>query len=352
MTEAPVPQGPARHRPIRVVVADDSASMCALLVALLEGSATMQVVGVAGDGAEAVRLTARLRPDVVTLDLRMPQLDGLEATRRIMRECPTPIVIVSGSLQRGDVDLTIAALQAGALSVVRKPAVADPDGCHELLQIVRLMAGVPVVHHWQRPAPARAAARPPAGPRPEIVGIAASTGGPPVLASVLRALPADFPMPLLVVQHVADGFTAGLVDWLAGQTALAVRPAEQGRVLRPGEVLVAPDGLHLEVSRRGLVHLSAAPPYRGLRPSANYLFASLALAYGARALGVILSGMGDDGADGLAMLHRSGGRTVAQAAGSCAVDGMPQEAVRRGVIDAELPVDAIAATLIELSRVR
>jgi two-component system chemotaxis response regulator CheB len=345
---------PIRRNLIRVVIADDSVTMRELLVALVEGSGNMQVVGVGRNGEEALRLTQRFRPDVVTLDVRMPHMDGLEATRRIMQECPTPIVIVSASLQRNDVDLTLEALRAGALTVVRKPGLADPDACSDLLAAVELMSAVPVVHHWRRPPGRRLppAASPPAVARPDIVGIAASTGGPAALATLLKPLPADFPLPLLVVQHVTHGFTAGLADWLAGETVLAVRLAEHGQPLRPGQVLIAPDDAHLGVNRGGLVQLSKAAPYKGLRPSANHLFESMATAYGARTLGVILTGMGDDGADGLVTLHRAGGRTLAQDAGSCVVYGMPREAVLRGAIDEELSLEAIASALAALAPAR
>jgi two-component system chemotaxis response regulator CheB len=340
---------------IRVVVVDDSSAMRELLVALVESTQNMHVVGIGANGEEALRLTRRLRPDVVALDMRMPQMDGLEATRRIMQECPTPIVIVSGSQRSGDVDLTLEALRAGALSVVRKPGLADGTACQDLIEALRLMAGVPVVHRWRRaesgvprrPAPAR-----PSRPRiyPDSSGLASSTGGPAALAAVFKPLPADFPLPILVVQHMTHGFTAGLVEWLAGETRLRVRLAQQGHSVRPGEVLVAPDGRHLELSRQGVIQLSQAAPYKGLRPSANVLFESLAASYGARAAGVMLTGMGDDGAAGLARLHQTGGYTYAQNEASCVVYGMPREAVLRGAVDEELPPESIATALAALAR--
>jgi two-component system chemotaxis response regulator CheB len=338
---------------IRVVVADDSPTMRELLVALVDSAPNMHVVGTGANGEEALRLTRRLKPDVVTLDVRMPRMDGLEATRRIMQECPTPIVIVSGSILRSDVDLTLEALRAGALTVVRKPGLADATACHDLIEALRLMAGVPVVHRWRRAEsslPRPALVRPPA-PRiyPDIIGIAASTGGPAALATVLKALPADFALPMLVVQHVTRGFTGGLAEWLAGETRLRVRLAQQGHAPRPGEVLLAPDDRHLEITRQGTLQLSQAAPYKGLRPSANVLFESLAAAYGARATGVILTGMGDDGADGLLALHRAGGRIYAQNEASCVVYGMPREAVLRGAVDEELPLKAIASVLAALA---
>ena len=178
-----------------------------------------------------------------------------------------------------------------------------------------------------------------------MIGVAASTGGPAALAAVLGALPAAFPTPILVVQHVTRGFTAGLAEWLAGQTPLRVALAGHGDTPPPGTVLIAPDDYHLQVNARGVVELCKEPPYRGLRPSANYLFRALAHAYGPRAVGVMLTGMGDDGVEGLAALHQAGGLTLAQDEQSCVVYGMPREARARHAVDRVLPLDQIAAAL-------
>lgn len=369
-----------RTDPIRVVVVDDSRTARELLVALLQSAEGIQVVGTAPDGAEAVRIVKRLRPDVVTMDVFMPRMDGLEATRRIMRDIPTPIVVVTATLMRDDMDLAFEALRAGALTAIRKPGLADPETCEKVVQAVRLMADVPVVHRWGRGEGTSAISRkatlpsPPTSEEPEttraddlalsgrvdappvldqrrvsIIGIASSTGGPAALVAVLASLPADFPIPILVVQHVTKGFTTGLADWLNGETALEIGLAGHGETPQPGAVLLAPDDYHIQVNKEGVVELCKEPPYKGLRPSANYLFRSLARAYGRRAMGIVLTGMGDDGAEGMEALHQEEGLTIAQDEGSCVVYGMPREAIMRNAVDYVLPLNHIAVAVSSLT---
>ncbi len=344
-------------RPVRVLIVDDSPTMREMLQVVLQGAPDIEVVGAGKNGADAVLLTTRLRPDVITMDVRMPGVDGLEATRRIMRTVPTPIVIVTGSLMRDDANLGMEALRAGALTVLRKPGLVDPESYEQLIQTVRTMAGVPVIHHW-----GHTRALPPHTPtlrietprRPgeiTIVGIASSTGGPSVLAGILQQLPEDFGLPVLIVQHITNGFGASLAEWLGRQTHLPVTVAGHGDAVRPGQVLIAPDDYHMQVSARGIVELSHEEKYHGLRPSADYLFRSLARAYGRRALGIMLTGIGDDGCDGLEDLHLAGGLTVAQTEATCAVFGMPRAALARQIIDHALPPNEIATLLTRLAPV-
>ncbi len=376
-TEQRVAIPKTRPGPIRVVVVDDSPTARELLVAILQRAEGIQVVGVGRDGEEAVRLTRRLHPDVVTMDIRMPTMDGLEATRCIMRDVPTPIVIVTASLMRADMDLTFEALRAGALAVASKPGLTDPEACNKVIQIVRLMSEVPVVHHWgrseQRPlaeleslsTPTRSilsnleepVVLPPSiGANDQrciqIIGIASSTGGPSALATVLESLPADFPVPILVIQHIAYGFVAGLAEWLDNRTPLRVSLAGHGDTPQPGTVLLAPDDYHVQINVQGIIELHKERPYKGLRPSANYLFHSLARAYGPRAMGIVLTGMGDDGAEGLESLRRAGGLTVAQAEQGCVVYGMPREAIARNAVDRVLALEQIASALDQMTRCR
>lgn len=356
----------AKAAPIRVLVADDSTTARELLVAILQGAEGLQVVGVAGDGVEALRLTQRMQPDLVLMDIRMPNLDGLEATRRIMHEVPTPIVLVTGATMHTEMELSFEALQAGALTVVEKPGLADPETSAQLIRTVRSMAQVPVVRRWRQagasasscksePEP-RAPETPSARPRPlalpaellrrrRVVGIAASTGGPGALARLLKPLKRDFPLPVLVVQHVTAGFAAGFADWLNGQTALEVKLASHGAEIQGGVVLLAPDGYHLQVNGAGWVELYRGEPYKGLRPSANYLFDSLARHYGPQAVGIVLTGMGDDGVEGLAALRRMGGLTLAQDEQSSIVYGMPREAVEQGAASVACSLEQLALTL-------
>jgi two-component system chemotaxis response regulator CheB len=221
-----------------------------------------------------------------------------------------------------------------------------------------MMAGVPVIHHWgtvsaKPPAAPRKPAPPANGKDPlknlkskiRVIGIAASTGGPSTLAAVLKDLPADFPLPIVLVQHFSPGFANGLADWLGTQTSLRIKIAAHDEVLQPGVVLLAPDDYHMLVKPSGKIELSTEPSYRGLRPSANPLFESLAEAYGSAALGIILTGMGDDGAEGLLKLHQAGGVIIAQEEESCVVYGMPREAVARGAVDRSLTPEQIGFTL-------
>lgn len=340
---------------IRVLIVEDSPTIRMLLEAMLDSDPEIEVIGTAADGEEGVRKTKALKPDLITMDIRMPRMDGFEATKRIMAECPTPIVVVSASVEASDLKIAFNALQAGALDVVEKPPGirhAEFETIREqLVTAVKLMSDVKVV--TRRPLPAR-----PAGPAPtprpllkgriDIIAIAASTGGPAALAEILTKMPAGTPVPILIVQHITRGFDEGLVRWMDSVSPLPVRLAVNGQRLRAGEVLVGPQGVHLGVSDSARVVLSQSPSVQSHCPSATYLFRSVAEAYGRYALGVILTGMGDDGVDGLVALKRAGGRVLAQDEDSSVVFGMPRQAIARGVVDQVVPLSAMAATIVEL----
>ncbi|MBI4495183.1 MAG: chemotaxis-specific protein-glutamate methyltransferase CheB [Chloroflexi bacterium] len=325
-----------------------------MLVALLDADPELDVAGWATNGEQAIRATAMLKPDVITMDLQMPGLDGLEATRRIMLETPTPIVLVSSSATRENRQLAFEAFEAGVLAVLEKPAnVSEAEQrAQELLRTVKSMARVKVIRRWAQerlrpPALPEPAAVKPGTRSPEVVAVGASTGGPQALLEILSRLPATFSLPVLVVQHIAPGFTAGLVEWLRPHCALPIQvvrselPAD-----RPG-IYVAPAGQHLVVRGRSLA-LTSAPPVSGHQPSATVLFQSVAHAYGAAAIGVLLTGMGEDGAAGLRDLKRAGGVTIAQDEESSIVFGMPAVAIGMGVVDYVLPPAAIGPLLAEL----
>jgi two-component system, chemotaxis family, protein-glutamate methylesterase/glutaminase len=336
---------------LRVLVVDDSEVARRLLAEVLGRDGGLQVVGEAASGSEALRLAERLRPDVITMDVQMPGMDGLETTRRIMERHPAPIVVVSGGHDPADLTHSVRALDAGALAALRKPRGPAHPGfaaeAAELVGTVKLMAEVKVF----RRRPAAAAAATPAAPIPtrrrpaELVAVGASTGGPAALATVLRGLPATTPVPVLVVQHITPGFDAALAAWLDETTPLPVRLAGHGQPLRPGEVVIAPVGSHLGLSGAGRIELHQGPPVDGHRPSATHLFASVARIYGPRALGVILTGMGSDGAAGLLELRHAGGTALAQDEASCVVPGMPAAAVAAGAVDQVVPLDGLAARI-------
>ena len=331
---------------IRVLVAEDSAVTREFLVALLRGAPGFEVVGAARDGAEALEEAERLRPDVVVMDVHMPRMDGLEATRRIMASVPTPIVLVSATT-RDEAALGFDALKAGAVAVSGKPVGPEhPDheaSAADFVKTVRLMSEVKVVRRWP-PREPRVAAGGPAAPdrRVRVVAFGASTGGPAALAQILGDLPPDLEAPLLIVQHITPGFASGLAEWLAKETRLRVKLAEPGETVRPGAAYLAPDGVQMGIRPDGRIHLAAGPGGDDLCPSASYLFESVAEAYGRWAMGVLLTGMGGDGAAGLRRLRQAGGVTVAQDEATSVVFGMPAEAVRLEAAEYVMPPDGIA----------
>jgi two-component system chemotaxis response regulator CheB len=359
-------------KPLRILLVDDSAFVRRVLRELLEHDPTVRVVGEAPNGRVALAQVAELRPDLVVLDVRMPEMDGVETTRQIMAYHPTPILVLTASLSSYEVDITFQMLGAGALDVMEKPSLGDPvelERCRRaLLRKVHLLARVKVVTHLrgrrgalptvgtQHAASLRGGTSPTddataqrsgvLSPSFPVVVIGASTGGPRVARQILAALPSDFPAAVLLVQHIAQGFSAGLVEWLAPGLALPVRLATEGDCLCPGEVLVAPDRLDLLVQPGGRVHLSGLPILLQ-RPAIDIAMQSVAAVFGSAASGVLLTGMGRDGAIGLQAIRRAGGYTIAQDEASCTIFGMPRAAIELGAARAVLPPAAIAATLID-----
>ncbi|MBI3456964.1 MAG: chemotaxis-specific protein-glutamate methyltransferase CheB [Candidatus Rokubacteria bacterium] len=336
---------------IRVLVAEDSAVTREYLVYLLGEDPGLHVVGAARDGREAVEQAERLKPDVIVMDVHMPRMNGFEATREIMERVPTPIVIVSASISREEVAITFQALKAGALTAVDKPGGPDHPGHAEdarrLLETVKLMAEVKVVRRWrtrERPIPLS-----PLPPKPDrkirLIAIGASTGGPQVVAEILRTLPGNLGAPILLVQHIAPGFTAGLVEWLGQETRLPVKPAEPGEAVRPGTVYLAVDGSQMGITREGRIRLTREPAEDGFAPSVSYLLQAAAEAYGRSAMGILLTGMGRDGATGLKRMREAGGLTVAQSEESSVIFGMPGEAIRLGAAEYVLSPEQIAGLI-------
>lgn len=340
---------------MRVLVVDDSAVTREYLIYLLEEDPDIEVVGTAVDGLEATEKAAQLKPDVILMDVHMPRLNGYEAACRIMEQTPTPIVMASASMEQGETSMTFEAIRAGALTVVQKPVgfghpLAAQTG-RQLIQTLKLMAEVKVVRRWPRREPP---AQPdPPMPRPQqrisAVAIGASTGGPAVLMEILGALPVDLSMPVLVVQHIAAGFTSGLISWLQQGTPLRVKLAEAGNDLDAGTVYLAPDGWQMGVSRNHRIHLAKDGANYGFCPSVSYLFESVAAVYGRSALGVLLTGMGQDGASGLLSLRRAGSMTIAQDADSSTIFGMPAAAINLGAAQYVLAPAAIAQTIRSLA---
>jgi two-component system chemotaxis response regulator CheB len=353
-----------------VLIADDSATVRTALVEMLSTDKRLLVVGQARDGVEAVAMARTLSPDVITMDVNMPRLDGLGATAAIMTEAPSRVLMVCSVSEQGQMDLSFKAMAAGALELLPKPAAGPKElrkWGERVAEAVRLMAEVPVVRRTRRAPNAsgedgqRAPATTLHAPAPRLsgtmrshighidaIGIVASTGGPPALASVLSALPIKLPVPVLIAQHIADGFTGGLVRWFSSVTKLSVQIASEGARALPGHVYLPPDGLDVEIDAGGMLHTPKAVSMN--TPSGNRLLFSLARSYGVRAVGIVLTGMGDDGALGLLAIRKAGGSTLVQDEASSVVFGMPQAAHALGAAQQVVPLDSIAPLIVELCR--
>ncbi len=343
---------------LRVLVVEDSLTVRKHLCEVLSRDPGLEVVAEAGDGRQAIELCQALRPDVITLDMMLPLMSGLAATEFIMAYCPTPILVVSSSVNRGELFKTYEALAAGAVEVMDK---AGQDGAGEqweqrLVATVKLVARVKVLTHvrgrWQRrdgnpPPPPFVAGAP---GRPRIVALGASTGGPGALVAILGALPVDFPLPVLIVLHIAEPFGTQFADWLDGQSQHRVRIAADGQPIG-GAVSIAAPGRHLSV-QDGRFRCDDGPERFSCRPSIDVLFESVAREYGNGAVAALLTGMGQDGARGLLAVRAAGGATIAQDEASCIVFGMPREAQEIGAAQLVLPLQQIGPTLAALAGMR
>ena len=350
---------------VRVLIVEDSRVVREFLMQILGSDPEIEIVGTAETGQEALEAVERTRPDIITMDVHMPEMNGFDATRRIMETCPTPIVIVSGSRDVAETAGVFRGIEAGALAVLPRPAgIGDPEhqrSAADFVGTVKLMSEVKVVRRWPHPrretAPMASQSAdssvPTAierrGARTEIqlIAIGASTGGPPVLRAILSELPKDLP-PILIVQHIANGFTQGFVEWLAQSSNLPVQLPVHGQQVVPGGVYVAPDGVHMTVGIDKRIELNTRAPENGLRPSVSYLFRSVAKAYGQSAIGVLLTGMGKDGALELKLMKDQGAVTIAQAKETSVVHGMPGEAISLGGATYILPPEKISMTLTSL----
>jgi two-component system chemotaxis response regulator CheB len=348
--------------PIRLLAFDASPEAGQGLRGLLKQAPDISLIGVARRPAEMLEMARTLKPNLMTVSTEAATSTAVEVARTLMEQAPGPIVMLASDRVATQVTAALQAMDAGALAVIPPAAGRDPKGDARALATLRAMAGMKVVRRWRPAAPgvrvtagksAGVPATLPAGlsavRRARVVAIAASTGGPAVLHRIFARLPADLAAPILVVQHIARGFAAGLAEWLTGGTALPVELAKRGENLRDGVIYVADNDLHLGVSSRGTVLLSDDPPIEGFRPSANFLFKSVARFYGQHALGVVLTGMGEDGASGLVELSAAGGRVLAQDEASCVVFGMPAAAIKQGVASAVLTPDDIAAELVRFA---
>lgn len=349
-----------RTTPIRVLVIDDSALMRKMITQMLQRDSSIEVVGTAMDGAFGLKKIEELRPDVVTLDLEMPQMDGLEMLKHITKRAPVPVIVVSSHSTEGAAE-TFKALQWGAFDFVPKPQENASLTIDTIAE--ELVAKVKVAGAARKPRVEVAAVdedrlravRKPPRPAPHaritpsrIVAIGISTGGPNALLYLLSQLPADFPGSLLIVQHMPEGFTQMFAHRLGEACAIEVKEAQSGDLLLAGRALICPGNRHMRVRRMPLgdvVVLSDDALVNGHRPSADVLFRSVAQEFGARTIGLIMTGMGEDGADGIGLIKDAGGLAVAQDEASSVVFGMPKVAIERGHVSRVVPLDAIANML-------
>ena len=341
---------------IRLLIVDGSVVERQLLADIFNADGGFQVVGAVASGDEALRAITRCKPDVIAMDVQLTSEDGYAATKRIMESAPLPVVMMS-SIHRNDETLSLRrATEAGAVAAVGKPPGRGNPGHAEaaakLVQVVKLMAEVKVVRRWRRRAAIVAVAEPPprapAPPRNrkiQIVAIGASTGGPQALQELFMGLDLPFPLPIVVTQHIAQGFLPTLVGWLRQSTGHIVSIGADREPVLPGHIYLAPDNLHMGVNPRGELVMSETPADNGLRPSVAHLFRSVAAAYGPRAAGVLLTGMGRDGAVELKLLRDRGAATFAQNEETSVVYGMPGEACRLAAAQHELSPDGIAIKL-------
>ncbi|MCT7951668.1 chemotaxis-specific protein-glutamate methyltransferase CheB [Ancylothrix sp. C2] len=391
---------------IRVLLVEDSPVATTIFKRMLSTSPDIIVVGCARTGTEGLAMIPHLQPHVICTDLHMPQMDGLEFTQEVMAKFPRPILVISSSVQPENTHNVFKLLQAGAVEVFPKPRGAIGENYEttraELISKIRILSGVAVFTRRRRPVASESTPLPPkstTGSKPgnarsgvsagvglsvrakvsqpprtvvsptpgtrlppdqkgvdapapttrtpiKIVGVGASTGGPQALYTILTSFPANFPVPLICVQHISEGFLQGLVDWLNAECAMTVKIASPGEWPQPGTIYFPPERYHLELNSQGRFNCSSAPPCSGHRPSVTVTFNSLAKIYGSKAMAILLTGMGRDGADGMQAISRAGGLTIAQDEKTSVVFGMPKEAIALNAASLVLPVNEIAPMIL------
>lgn len=390
-------QNPPGNGDVKVLVVDDSRFAREMVKAILEGDDSIRVIGTAEDGKRALQAVEDLKPDLITMDINMPVMDGYEAIEQIMAYHPTPILVIAAPQTESDV--AFRCLGLGALDVMEKPSPGEwgdlKNESQKIQRKIRMLAKVQVIAHprgrrrhmeeprplaagtvpsartsaaileqVEPPGPAAPGTKPPAAiapaapPEPaaevstkrgyQIIAIASSTGGPRALNRVLARIPADIPAGIVIVQHIADGFTDGLVNWLNADSKITVRQAEPGDRVSLGLALIAPNGYHLVVRADGEAELSTTDPVGGFRPSGDVLLKSVAEAYGNRAIGLILTGMGCDGAEGIRAISEKGGATIAQDEATSVIFGMPKAAIDMGAVSRVSPLEEIADEIMRL----
>ncbi|MBI5870556.1 MAG: chemotaxis-specific protein-glutamate methyltransferase CheB [Actinobacteria bacterium] len=344
---------------VRVLVADDSPTVRLMLCRMLEKDADIRVVGTAGDGREAIEQVETLEPDLVTMDVNMPVMDGLAAIEHIMAYNPVPVLVVSSVVDKENTANAARALGAGAVDVISKPtpsSLEDFDNIGaDLRAKIKMLSRVRVITHPRARLLNHAfdvpSIAPPSASRSgcRLVAIGSSTGGPQALQRILCSLPVDFSAGIVIVQHIAPGFTDGLIEWLSGSTSLKITKGSDGHLIEPGEVVIAPDGIHMVVTSGGRIHLVDRQIPGPHKPSIDVLLESVADAYGNSAVGIILTGMGRDGAQGIKAIHDRGGRTIAQDKNTSVIFSMAKEAIKLGGVDRVVPLSDVSRLIMEFA---
>ncbi len=348
---------PGANTLTRVLVVDDSPLMCKILTNILNCDPQILVAAVANNGKEAVDLVPRLKPDIITMDMDMPVIDGLEATKQIMASNPTPILIVASTVFKAGMEKVFKAISHGALDVIDKGELelaGQKRSGEALIAKIKFLTGVRVTDRPRQRLRAERSVVDLRTPRIEvsdrIVAIVASTGGPQALLEILKRLPEDFPCGVAIVQHITTGFLPGLVDWLNKECKIKVKIGEDSEAIQPGVAYIAPDNVQMRVGENGKIALSNEPAHGGHRPSGDVLLESVAQVYGKRSVAAILTGMGRDGAMGMKAIKQFYGQTIAQNEKSCVVFGMPKAAIEMDVIDKVLPLENIAEEIVSMVR--
>lgn len=336
---------------IKVLLADDSPVVRTVLKDIFLNANDIAVIGEAANGREAVDKTRLLKPDLVVMDLLMPVMDGIAAIEEIMAACPVPILVLSATLEDREVNHAFTAIKKGALDVMGKPGgfgfARSDEFDLRLIEKVRLLSRIKVITHpLHRPQGDLLKKLGPAPGIPRtILAIGASTGGPRAVMSIIRSLPVDFPGAVFIVQHIAQGFARGFAKWLDSESNISVRVADEGDEIRKGEVLVAPNDCHM-IIERGKIRLIDSPPVNSCRPSIDIFFNSLAEDQGSAVMGVLLTGMGRDGAQGLLRIREKSGVTIAQDEQSSVVFGMPKAAISIDAVDQVLPLTSMSDVIL------
>ncbi len=339
---------------IKVLVVDDSPTIQELIIHILHSDEEIKVIGAVGNGEDAIKFMEKNKPDIITMDINMPIVDGFEATRRIMETNPVPIIMITGLFNQEDIDRTFQAMEAGAVSVIEKPVGINHANFHEIsrniINMVKIMSEVKVIKrkwNYKNGKSNLSSSVKCSNDLPDIkIGvIGVSTGGPPVLQTIFSKLSPNIKIPILVVQHITPGFLNGLVDWLSKFTSCPIHIAIHEEKALPGHIYFAPDGFHMEIKNNGRIFLNKSDKEYGLRPSVSCLFRSVSTYYGKKAVAILLTGMGKDGAQELKILKDKGAITVVQDKETAVVYGMPGEAVRLNAATYVLSPEKIAELL-------